>query len=160
MLNLEIAKLCFKFKNNLLPSSLSNLYTSTNLIHSHNTRSSQHSFFLNRQNSSQGLCSLSYLGTKLWSTIPINIKNSKTLSNFTVKMKLHLLSNYKQSSKFSSNFSFIILDTISFFSSKSLLYSFYMPSFYYISSKHFSSFLNFRFVFLFILFLFIFQGVA
>ena len=56
-------------------------FTPVSSIHSHNTRFSKKSnFVLERPRTLLGLSSFRYLGPKLWSSVPENIKNLKKMN--------------------------------------------------------------------------------
>ena len=88
---LEIAKFMFKYVNFHLPEPLSNIYTSTNIIHEHHTI--QHNDLrpsINRLNTS--LQSVLYKGPIVWNSLPQNITQLTTLPSFIYKLRTKLLS--------------------------------------------------------------------
>ena len=89
MFKLELAKFCFKYKNNLLPKSFNHFYTATNSIHNHNTRKSSNNLFVTRQNTSKDF--LASLGSKLWNQIPMQIRSLDSLQIFSINLKEHFL---------------------------------------------------------------------
>ena len=71
-----------------------NCFTPVSSLHSHNTRFSKKSnFILERPRTLLGLSSFRYLGPKLWSSVPENIKNLKK-DEFKYQYKKFLLSCY------------------------------------------------------------------
>ena len=61
------------------------------MVHSHNTRHSKYNnFVVERPTTDLGLNSFKYLGPKLWSSVPENLKNLK-INTLTKKL---LLSKY------------------------------------------------------------------
>ena len=88
----QICQLIFnQLKNNI--TILPNL-ASLSDIHSHNTRSANKQIlYIPFYNSNLGKSSLSYNGTSVWNSIPIEIRNSSTLK-FKRLLKKHFLENY------------------------------------------------------------------
>ena len=92
--------LCRNFDSFLLTCRNTLLFHSTQLnsyfiplssIHYHSTRlATSKNLFLPRVHSSSGKCSLKFIGTKVWSSIPDDIEFSTTF-NFKRKLKKHLL---------------------------------------------------------------------
>ena len=91
---LELGKFCFKFNNNLLPNTFNQIYTNISAIHQYSTRNSHNRFFRNQHNKTSGYITLQHLGSKLWSNIPTNIKDSKSIHIFERKYKNLLMENY------------------------------------------------------------------
>jgi len=87
----SVGKFMHSYHNKLLPNHFDEYFVPLSSIHNHSTRlaTSEH-LFLPRVNSSSGKCSLKFIGPKVWSSIPDDIKFS---TNFTFKWKLkkHLL---------------------------------------------------------------------
>ena len=75
---LLVGKLVFEFLNNIGPSQSIIKFTLASDIHSHNTRYANESkFYVKGVRTTQfGLKNLQIEGSKLWSGIPNNIKNS------------------------------------------------------------------------------------
>ena len=96
MLNLEIAKLCFKYKNGTLPNSLNHMFTLTKSIHNHNTRSSDLSLYPQKAKKTPGYISLATKGSKIWNEIPRNIKQEQYFKTFIHKLKSHYINKYNE----------------------------------------------------------------
>jgi len=74
------------YHNKLLPNHFHEYFIPISSIHSHSTRlAASNNLFLPRVNSSSGKCSLTFIGRKVWCSIPNDIKSSTT---FTFKWKL------------------------------------------------------------------------
>ena len=90
----QLAKMCYKFDNKLLPSSFSKFFLNTSEIHLYDTRNSRKSFFRAKQINSSGYKRLQNLGAKLWNEISDDLKQSKTLNIFNMKFKKQRLEKY------------------------------------------------------------------
>jgi len=79
------------YHNKVLPNHFYEYFIPLSSIHDHSTRlaTSKH-LFLPKVNSSSGKYSLKFIGPKVWSSIPNDIKLSTTFT-FTWKLKKHLL---------------------------------------------------------------------
>jgi len=78
------------YHNKLLPNHFYEYFIPISSIHSHSTRlATSNNLFLPRVNSSSGKCSLTFVGPKVWSSIPNDIKSS-TAFTFQWKLKKHL----------------------------------------------------------------------
>jgi len=79
------------YHNKLLPIHFDEYFIPLSSIHYHSTRlATSKNLFLPRVNSSSGKCSLKFIGPKVWSSIPDDIKLSTTFT-FKWKLKKHLL---------------------------------------------------------------------
>ena len=79
------------YHNKLLPNHFDEYFVPLSSIHYHSTRlATSKDLFLPRVDSSSGKCSLKFIGPKVWSSIPDNIKFSTTFT-FKWKLKKHLL---------------------------------------------------------------------
>jgi len=88
---LSVGKFMHSYHNKLLPNYFDEYFIPMSSIHSHSTRlATSNNLFLPRVNSSSGTFSVIFVGPKVWSSIPNDIKSSTT---FTLKWKLkkHLL---------------------------------------------------------------------
>ncbi len=94
LFKLELAKFMFKYKTNTLPNYFRSLFTAVTNVHTHHTRASKSNYFVPQKNSSTGLCSLGYLGTKNWNEIPQFIKEKKSVYSFSHSYKNFLLKKY------------------------------------------------------------------
>ena len=79
------------YHNKLLPNHFDEYFIPLSSIHYHSTSlATSKNLFLPRANSSSGKCSLKFIGPKVWSSIPDDIKLSTTFT-FRWKLKKHLL---------------------------------------------------------------------
>ena len=83
--------------NNLAPIYFSDYFVSIHSVHNIGTRQSKKSdLFALRCNTTQyGLRSIHYLGVRIWNSLPIEIRESPSLSIFKKKLKDFLLASYK-----------------------------------------------------------------
>ena len=87
----SVGKFMHSYHNKLLPNHFDEYFIPLCSIHYHSTRlTTSKNLFLPRVNSSSGECSLKFIGPKVWSSIPYNIKFSTTFT-FKWKLKKHLL---------------------------------------------------------------------
>ena len=96
LFKLELAKFMHQYSNGLLPINFNHYFTKANNTHNHKTRFSKNNFKIPKQNKNIGLKSLAYLGPKVWSKVPHNIKInpnnyyfSKMLTNYFLKSCLN-----------------------------------------------------------------------
>ena len=81
--------------NKLLPNPFWWIFIPLSSIHYHSTRlATSRNLFLSRVISSSGKCFLKFIGPKVWSSIPDDIKFSTTFT-FKWKLKKHLLHEKK-----------------------------------------------------------------
>jgi hypothetical protein len=89
--------LVFMFKyshcNSSLPPALQNYFITNSSIHDHNTRA-RNNLHLFSVSTVLGSKTLSHNGSKLWNTLPDQLKNIKSLSLFCNKTKRYLLENF------------------------------------------------------------------
>ena len=95
----ELGLFMFKFKNNMLPSNFNNYFKSIKNVHKYNTRSSKINFFLPRYNKNSGQKSLAYQGSKLWTELPLSLKDLSHFGKFQEELKILLLNSDKESHK-------------------------------------------------------------
>jgi len=89
LFKMSAGKFMHSYENNQLPSHFNQYFKSILTVHKYPTRlACSKNFFLPRVNSSQGQCSLKFIGPKVWSEIPDHIKFR---SYFDFK---HLFKNY------------------------------------------------------------------
>jgi len=87
----SVGKFMHSYHNKLLPNHFDEYFIPLSSIHYHSTRlATSKNLFLPRVNSSSGKCSLKFIGPKVWSSIPDDIKFSTTFT-FKWKLKKHLL---------------------------------------------------------------------
>ena len=91
LFKLELAKFMHQYSNGLLPINFKPYFTKANNVHNHNTRFSQNNFRFPKQNKNIGLKSLAYLGPKVWSEVPHNIKANRNFYSFSHLFKNTLL---------------------------------------------------------------------
>jgi len=87
----SVGKFMHSYHNKLLPNHFDEYFVPLSSIHYHSTRlATSKNLFLPRVNSSSGKCSLKFIGPKVWSSIPDDIKFSTTFT-FKWKLKKNLL---------------------------------------------------------------------
>ena len=80
----DIAILMYKVKNNMCPTYSSTLFKQPAI----NYKLRNHDFTIPRFNSvSFGKLSLRYIGPKVWSSVPSNVKKASTLSSFKYNIR-------------------------------------------------------------------------
>jgi len=88
---LSVGKFMHCYHNKLLLNHFDEYFIPLSSIHSQSTRlPTSNNPFLPRVNSSSGKCSLTFVGPKVWSSKPSDIKSSTTLT-FKWKLKKHVL---------------------------------------------------------------------
>ena len=88
---LSVGKFMYSYYNKLLPNYFDEYFIPISSFHSHSTRpATSNNLYLPRVNSSSGKCSLTFVGPKVWSSIPKD-SNSSTTFIFKWKLKKHLL---------------------------------------------------------------------
>ena len=91
--NLSIAKFVFKYKHSMLPDIFDNVLTENSKIHQHNTRQSKNMHVTHKANR-YGEKKTSHQGSSIWNSLPNDIKNSKTIKNFSKKLKKLMIQSY------------------------------------------------------------------
>ena len=87
----SVGKFMHSYNNKLLPNPFDEYFVPLSSIHYHSTRlATSKNLFLLRVNSSSGKCSLKFIGPKVLSSIPDDIKFLSTFT-FTWKIKKHFL---------------------------------------------------------------------
>jgi hypothetical protein len=66
----QLALLMFKVKNKMLPNHLTEIFTNTNSIHTHNTRNSEFNFALPKPKTNNMKKAFAYRGLRLGITFP------------------------------------------------------------------------------------------
>ena len=91
-----MGKFVFESVNDIGPSQSIIRFTKASDVHEHNTRyANQGNLFINSvRTSSYGLKALRVEGSKLWNTIPDNIKDSRTKKSFSANYKRLLTESY------------------------------------------------------------------
>jgi len=91
--NLSVGKFMHSYHNKLLPIYFDEYFFPLSSIHHHSARlATSNNLFLPRVNSSLGKCFLTYVGPKVWSSIPNDIKYSTfkwKLRNTSYMKKIH-----------------------------------------------------------------------
>ena len=88
-IELACAVLMFQIVNGLAPPYMSSLFTHAKGVHNHNTRFAANNSL---HNSRLHHKSFSYYGMKIWNSLPVDIRKSKTVEVFKMKFKEHLIS--------------------------------------------------------------------
>ena len=87
----SVGKFMHSYHNKLLLHHFDEYFIPLSSINYHSTRlATSRNLFLPRVNSSSGKCSLKFIGPKIWSSIPDDIKFLTTFT-FKWKLKKHLL---------------------------------------------------------------------
>ena len=81
----EVAVFMFKYQRNLLPQSFDNMFTKRKDIHTYNTRNKD-----NYQISAHKIKGILHTGPRIWNSLPYNIKNAKSISQFKTKLYSYL----------------------------------------------------------------------
>ena len=94
---LQLGKFVFESHHDIGPNQFHDFYTHVSEIHNISTRyATSGKFYVNFARTTQyGLKSIKNAGTKLWSTLPIKIKNSTSSKLFCKQYKLFLIECYK-----------------------------------------------------------------
>ena len=94
MYNLELAKLMHQHSRNSLPSYFSTFFPKVSSIHNHSTRThSQNTLYLPKFSTLRPQKLTKYQGTKIWNSIPINLRN-QPFNKFKTIFKNQLLEDY------------------------------------------------------------------
>jgi len=96
LIQIEKAKTMYKFEHKMLPKVFDQYFKKPS--HGHNTRfaSSHNNFELFRIASAKETSLLKYYGPKVWASIPLDIKNAKSLKVFINFYRNHLIGNYDE----------------------------------------------------------------
>ena len=94
LIRIEQAKTMYKFNHSMLPQVFDNYFKKP--AHHHNTRyaSTHNNFQVVRISSAKERSLLKYYGPKVWTSIPLDIKNSLSLKVFINSYRNHLIGNY------------------------------------------------------------------
>ena len=101
---LQLSKFLHKCLNSDIISNFDNWFKYNFEIHSHGTRTNYNINLLENTNnlaipfgrtSNYGLKLIKVSGPKLWNSLPLDLRNLKSLDNFKASLKKHLLSKYK-----------------------------------------------------------------
>ena len=80
----------YKCQNNLVPESITKLYTTVDNIHSYQTRSSDSGdLHVPRVIHSCAQKSISYSGAKIWNDIPVEVRKAQSIYIFKRKLREH-----------------------------------------------------------------------
>ena len=91
---IETAKFMYKYYNNALPNSFSNLFDYNNMIHSMNTRRSNDIRPYHARTNIL-LDSILCKGPSIWNSIKTEIKDKNNIKNFSLHLKNFLSSKYE-----------------------------------------------------------------
>ena len=94
---LQVSKFVYESINNIGPSGNIIRYRNVYEMHNHYTRHVTLGNFYNSyaRTKTYGLRSLKYEGSKLWSTIPMQIRNSSTIKLYNKHFKKYLINSYQ-----------------------------------------------------------------
>ena len=93
LITFQILNFIHKWAHNLLPPSFNHFFQSTSSAHKCSTRqSTSGNLFLKCVRTTQyGLRSLQFLGPKLWNSLPLNIRDTKSHNSFCNLLFKHLI---------------------------------------------------------------------
>lgn len=94
LFQLQVAKFCFKFNKNLLPSSFNQFFVKVSNIHHYGTRNSNINLYIPKQNNLSGGKMLQSLGSKIWNDMPKDLLKCQTVKTFIQKFKKLLINKY------------------------------------------------------------------
>ena len=95
LIKLETAALVYIFKSQKLPITFDNYCTTLNSVHDKPTRAtSSYDFFIPYYKTQKLQRSIKYQGSKIWNSLELNIKQSKSMKLFKTRMKHLLLKSY------------------------------------------------------------------
>ena len=95
LVKLETAAFVYNYKSGQLPSTFRNYFTALNNIHVKPTRATAlHNFFEPFFKTLKLQRSIKYQGPKIWNSLNLEIKNSKSLKAFKSRLKNLLLESY------------------------------------------------------------------
>ena len=101
---LQVSKFVHKCINFDIINNFDNWFKLNHEVHSHSTRTTYNSILLENTNNlsipfgrttNYGLKLIKVSGPKLWNSLPLDIRNLKSLSNFKASVKNHLLVKYE-----------------------------------------------------------------
>ena len=90
---LSNAKFVYKYKNNLLPEIFENLFIDNKHFYKYNTRQSNN-IHLTKANGKYGDMKIAHQGATIWNSLPLKIRNLKTVRNFSRKVKKAIIKSY------------------------------------------------------------------
>ena len=98
LFQLQVLSFVYECINCLAPIYVKNYFISIHTVHGIGTRQAwKGNLYALRCNTTQyGIRSIHYSGVRLWNSLPIEIKESKSLPNVRKKLKSHFLSSYKK----------------------------------------------------------------
>ena len=93
----QVTSFVYECLNNLAPIYFSEYFVSIHSVHNIGTRQSKKGdLFALRCNTTQyGLRSIHYLCVRIWNSLPIELRESPSLSNLKKKLKDFFLASYK-----------------------------------------------------------------
>ena len=96
LIQIEQAKTMYKFEHKMLPQVFDNYFQKP--AHHHNTRyaTTHNNFQVVRISSANEKSLLKYYGPKVWTSIPLDIKNAPSLKVFINFYRNHLIGNYSE----------------------------------------------------------------
>ena len=84
----------FKWSKGTLPTIFNKYFVHINTIHNYQTRTSRQNFYISKKLTRTGMCTLNYLGARLWREVPNALKEKSFCATFSYHMKRHLLDQY------------------------------------------------------------------
>ena len=80
---------------NMLPDAVSEMFYTNAQVHNYDTRNKKDIHPLKTKTKSYGEKTIAYQGRTCWNTLPHNLKENMSFSQFKNKLKLHFLNNYQ-----------------------------------------------------------------
>jgi len=92
----QIGSFTYKTLNNLSPSCFKAFFTQISNIHSHNTRAeSRNDLFTKPAKTNSRKFAISVRAPVIWNDIPITIRNSSSLSQFSINLKKFYVDSFR-----------------------------------------------------------------
>lgn len=90
---LSNAKFVYKYRKDLLPPVFNNLFIDNRCMYKYNTRQCNN-IHLTKANGKYGDLKIAHQGATIWNSLPLKIRNLKSIKNFSKKVKKIILESY------------------------------------------------------------------